>query len=283
MSATPLTASADIEALWSPEGQVAALAAALVALSDALGLAESDQLDAQLSSPDFDFSPACAALDDGAAVEALLRQTGLQSVPALNDVSLLDTSLMILCQDSLVRVDQELGEVVDRLLTLTEVHQLETTGLKLAQHLSAALQIQMVLAATRDALPAQVTKETRATAALANALALTVPDLPWLEDRWPVVDQVSGLLSLSTLLAAFEIDVQTLRGHMMQAVDGRGAGEVASLAQLYGATAQGLEALTLKLDQWSADPAEALDETHLALVQGALARAREVLEAQSEG
>ena len=70
MSATPLTASADIEALWSPEGQVAALAAALVALSDALGLAESDQLDAQLSSPDFDFSPACAALDDGAAVEA---------------------------------------------------------------------------------------------------------------------------------------------------------------------------------------------------------------------
>ncbi|MGB1146935.1 MAG: hypothetical protein ACPG4M_03500 [Alphaproteobacteria bacterium] len=278
-----MTASADIEALWSPEGQVAALAAALVALSDALGLAESDQLDAQLSSPDFDFSPACAALDDGAAVEALLRQTGLQSVPALNDVSLLDTSLMILCQDSLVRVDQELGEVVDRLLTLTEVHQLETTGLKLAQHLSAALQIQMVLAATRDALPAQVTKETRATAALANALALTVPDLPWLEDRWPVVDQVSGLLSLSTLLAAFEIDVQTLRGHMMQAVDGRGAGEVASLAQLYGATAQGLEALTLKLDQWSADPAEALDETHLALVQGALARAREVLEAQSEG
>ena len=283
MSATPLTASTDIEALWSPEGQVAALAAAMVALSDALGLAETDQLDGQLSSPDFDFSPACAALDDGGAVEALLNQTGLLSVPALNDASLLDTSLMILCQDSLVRVDQELGEVVDRLLTLTEVHQLETTGLKLAQHLSAALQIQMVLAATRDALPAQVTKETRATAALANALALTVPDLPWLEDRWPVVDQVSGLLSLSTLLAAFEIDVRPLRGHMMQAVDGRGAGEVASLAQLYGATAQGLEALTLKLDQWSADPAEALDETHLALVQGALARAREVLEAQSEG
>lgn len=290
-----MTVAADIEAFWSPEGRVAALAASLVAAAEALDLGDEAAagraagttaagLDETLSSPDFDFAPVLAHLDQGGdALAVLLRQAGQPETSPLHDPALNDTSLMILCQDSLTRIDQALGEAVDRLLTLTEVHQLEATGLFLAQYLSAALQIQMVLAATRDALPVQVMARTRATAVIADRLALTVADLPWTEDRWPVLDQISGMISLSTLLAAFGVEVAGMRASLMEtAAAGRGPEEVRAVADFYRAAGRGLDALVDRLDRWSAEPAEALSDGNLALVQGALARAREVLEAAEE-
>ena len=58
----------------------------------------------------------------------------------------------------------------------------------------------MMLLATRDALPTQVPANIRATAPIADALSLTVPDLPWTADRWPLADQVSALQSLCGVL-----------------------------------------------------------------------------------
>ena len=151
-----MMAREEIDALWSAEGQAAALSACVVALADALGHGSAASLDDRLSAPDFDFTAVVHALDTGEAVAALLSETGFGSETDLHDASLNDTALMIVSQDSLSALAVMLGEAIDALMTMTEVHQLEGQGLWLAQHLSAALQGQMMLLATRDALPVQV-------------------------------------------------------------------------------------------------------------------------------
>ena len=259
---------------------MAALSACLVALADAQGLAAAGTLDQKLSDPDFDFHPVIAAFEAEGGVAALLTQTGLSDLESLDDPSLSDTALMIVSQDSLEALGVMLGEVVDALLTMTEVHQLEAQGLWLAQQLSAALQGQMMLLATRDALPVQVTASIRATAVLADTLSLTVPDLPWTADRWPLADQVSSLQGLGGLMRAFGVETETFYNavsaclHTGYALD--------PLQDLHKAAASGLETLQSALDQWASVPDPIPAEVgEITLIQGALARARDVLEQAS--
>jgi len=177
---------------------------------------------------------------------------------------------MIVCQDSLTALSALLGESVDALLTLTEVHQLEVQGLWLAQHLSAALQGQMMLMATRDALPAQVPASLKATA--------TVPDLPWTADRWPISDQVSSLQSLSGLLQGFDVEAGVVLEAAKMCAESRFTAD--ALGRLHCEMGQALDDLNRALDQWS-PPSQAqqlASQGEVALVQGALARARDVLE-----
>lgn len=269
----------DIEALWSVEGRTAALAASVVALADALGLEEATVLDNTLSAPTFDFSAIILAQSDtGSALPALLAEAGFAGHPALSDPSLDDTALMIVCQDSLTALSALLGESVDALLTLTEVHQLEVQGLWLAQNLSAALQGQMMLMATRDALPAQVPASLKATAGLAQELSLTVPDLPWTADRWPISDQVSSLQSLSGLLQGFDVEAGVVLEAAKMCAESRFTAD--ALGRLHREMGQALDDLNRALDQWS-PPSQAqqlASPGEVALVQGALARARDVLE-----
>ncbi len=288
-----MDARAEIDALWSVEGQVAALAACVVALADALGLEVAGTLDDRLSAEDFDFSAVAAALAGSdaeaeaeaevrgphVALTALLAEAGFASIEALHDPSLEDTAFMITCHDSLSAISVMLGESVDALLTLTEVHQLDAQGLWLAQYLSAALQGQMMLLATRDALPAQVPANIRATAPMADALSLTVPDLPWTADRWPLADQVSALQSLCGVLQGFGLDLEG-QGVLGAATACISSGYApATLRSLHLKTADALDGLNRVLDQWSPTPNPALaSEPEVALVQGALARARDVLE-----
>lgn len=270
--------SADqIAALWSEEGRVAALSACVVALADAMQHHAATDLDEVLSSPDFDFTPVIDALAQGQGVAALLTQSGLSETGALDDPSLNDTALMIVSQDSLEALGLMVGEAVDALLTMTEVHQLEAQGLWLAQQLSAALQGQMMVLATRDALPAQVTASIRSTAVLANALSLTVPDLPWTADRWPLVDQVSSLQGLGGLMRAFGVETDRFYAAVTACFNAGYRAE--ALRDLHLEAASGLEALNGALDQWSSDPTPAAASSdEVALIQGALARARDVLE-----
>lgn len=270
--------SADqIAALWSEEGRVAALSACVVALADAMEHPAATDLDEVLSSPDFDFTPVIDALARGQGVAALLTQSGLSETGALDDPSLNDTALMIVSQDSLEALGLMVGEAVDALLTMTEVHQLEAQGLWLAQQLSAALQGQMMVLATRDALPAQVTATIRSTAVLANALSLTVPDLPWTADRWPLVDQVSSLQGLGGLMRAFGVETDRFYAAVTACFNAGYTAE--ALRDLHLEAASGLEALNGALDQWSSDPTPpAASSGEVALIQGALARARDVLE-----
>lgn len=275
---SPVTTRGEIEAIWSAEGQVAALAASVVALADAMGLEAASTLDERLSAPDFDFSTVLSAhTDTGSVLPALLRGVGLDAAEGLNDPSLDDTALMIVCQDSLSLMSALIGESVDALLTLTEVHQLDAEGLRLAQYLSSALQGQMMMLATRDALPAQLPMTAKATAALANALALAVPDLPWTADRWPLADQVSTLQSLCGLMQGFDVETGgILNAATACAAGGFGASQI---KVLHLETAAGLEHLNHALDQWSpASEPQPASTSEVVLIQGALARAREVLE-----
>jgi len=276
-----MMAREEIDALWSAEGQAAALSACVVALADALGHGSAASLDDRLSAPDFDFTAVVHALDTGEAVAALLSETGFGSETDLHDASLNDTALMIVSQDSLSALAVMLGEAIDALMTMTEVHQLEGQGLWLAQHLSAALQGQMMMLATRDALPVQVPATIRATATLANALSLTVPDLPWTADRWPIADQVSSIQGLSGVLGAFGVPTGPLHQAAVACFESRFSTE--SLRDLHREAATGLAELNSALDQWSSAPdPQAASDAEVALIQGALARAREVLE-QSTG
>ena len=276
-----MTVRAEIELLWSAEGQVAALSATIVALADALGLPAATTLDEALSNEDFNFRPAVEGFDRGEALQALLTETGFGDVEDLLDLSLNDTGLMIVSQDSLSTLALALGDIIDSLMTMTEVHQLDTTGLELAQHLSAALQGQMMVLATRDALPAQVPASLKATAVLANSLSLTVPDLPWLVDRWPVADQVSSLQGLSGLLTAFGVPAAPLHTAAMASFAQAHSGK--ALGDLHNHAATALDDLNAALDQWTAPlGAQTASQSQIALTQGALARAREVLE-QSTG
>lgn len=269
-----------VAAFWSAEGQVAALSACVVALADALRNPAADDFDQRLSNPDFDFGPVIKALGTGQEVAALLAQTGLSDLDALDDPSLSDTALMIVSQDSLEALGDMLGEVVDALLTLTEVHQLEAQGLWLAQQLSAALQGQMLLLATRDALPVQVSATIRSTAVLADTLSLTVPDLPWTADRWPLADQVSSLQGLGGLMRAFGVETKAFHDAVSTCLSTGYATD--ALRHLHAEAAIGLEALARALDQWSAEPETVPAETdEITLIQGALARARDVLEQAS--
>lgn len=271
----------EIDALWSAEGQAAALSACVVALADALSHSAAASLDDRLSAPDFDFTAVVRALGPGQGVAALLSEAGFGDAEDLHDPSLNDTALMIVSQDSLSALAVTLGDAVDALMTMTEVHQLEGQGLWLAQHLSAALQSQMMLLATRDALPAQVPATLRATAALANALSLTVPDLPWTADRWPLADQVSSIQGLSGVFRAFGVATGPLHQAALSCFESGFSSDC--LRDLHREAAIGLVALNSALDQWSAPAnAEAATDSEVALIQGALARAREVLE-QSTG
>ena len=273
----------DVWGLWSAEGQIAALSASVVALADALGLSNAGTLDDALSDPDFDFNTVLLAHQTGQALPALLAALGVDGAEAeaLHDPALSDTALMIVCQDSLSALALGVGDAVDALLTLTEVHQLDGAGLWLAQHLSAGLQAQMMLLATRDALPAQIPKTLRATAPLADALSLTVPDLPWTADRWPVGDQATSVQALSGLLGAFGVATTGIHSAAARCFDP--AAERDGLHALHQEAATALDGLLSSLDQWSPERAglnahEAATEGTVALVQGALARAREVLE-----
>ena len=80
-----MMAREEIDALWSAEGQAAALSACVVALADALGHGSAASLDDRLSAPDFDFTAVVHALDTGEAVAALLSETGFGSETDLHD------------------------------------------------------------------------------------------------------------------------------------------------------------------------------------------------------
>ena len=275
-----MSGSQQIAALWSAEGRVAALSACLVALADALGHSAADELDQKLGHPDFNFDPVIEALKTEKGIAILLAQTGLSDLEALDDSSLHDTALMIVSQDSLEALGVMLGEVVDALLTMTEVHQLEAQGLWLAQQLSAALQGQMMLLATRDALPVQVTASIRATAVLADTLSLTVPDLPWTADRWPIADQVSSLQGLGGLMRAFGVETEAFYQAVSVCLQTGYANH--ALEDLHTQAARGLDSLNGALDQWVSEPDPVPAKAgEITLIQGALARARDVLEQAS--
>ena len=200
--------------LWSDEGRLATLSAAMMAMADALSLSGTEAVEAALSAPGFNFAPALAGLDDRQAHRVLLEQIRTVAPGALDaagwarleDPRLYDTAMMLLAQDSLGLMLDALGEASEQLLTLTEVHQQTATGLRLAQHLSAAVQGQAVLLATRAALPCHMPREPDCASGLAEALALQVPDLPWAGDPWPLTDIAAALSGLCPLIAAYHGD-----------------------------------------------------------------------------
>jgi hypothetical protein len=292
----------EVGSLWSDEGRLATLSAAMVALADALGLETTEAIEATLSAPDFDFAPALAGLDDRQAHRVLLGQIRVATpgvldaagCASLEDSGLYDTAMMLLAQDSLGLVLDALGEASEQLLTLTEVHQQTATGLQFAQHLSAAVQGQAVLSATLAALPCQMPRETDGAAGLAEALGLRVPNLPWSYDPWPLTDVAAALTGLSPLIAAFRRPAAELvidaEANLMRLVSQGQGGPAFSLevedalGQLFAASMQGLVALNQTLERWEGPRLDAaLQPEAWKMVAATLARARAVLEASGAG
>ena len=95
--------------LWSVEGRLATLSAAMMAMADALSLSGTEAVEAALSAPGFNFAPALAGLDDRQAHRVLLEQIRTVAPGALDaagwarleDPRLYDTAMMLLAQDSL--------------------------------------------------------------------------------------------------------------------------------------------------------------------------------------
>lgn len=296
----------EVTMLWSDEGRLATLSAALVALADALGLEGTEAVEAALSAADFDFAPALAGLDDRQAHRVLLGQIRAANPGTLDaagwarleDPGLYDTAMMLLAQDSLGLMLDALAEASEQLLTLTEVHQQTATGLRLAQHLSAAVQGQAVLLATRAALPCQMPREPACAAGLAEALGLQVPDLPWSVDPWPLMDIAAALSGLCPLIAAYHGDAaQRLADGAAALVvaaglgQGHGKGGRAfslevedALSHAFEASMAALVALNRALDRWQGPRVdEALQPEVWQMVAATLARARAVLEESSAG
>ena len=294
----------EVTMLWSDEGRLATLSAALVGLADALGLEGTEAVDAALSAPDFDFAPALEGLDDRQAHRVLLGQIRAANPGALDaagwarldDPSIYDTAMMLLAQDSLGLMLDALGEASEQLLTLTEVHQQTATGLRLAQHLSAAVQGLAVLIATRAALPCQMPREPLGAAGLAEALGLQVPDLPWSVDPWPLTDIATALSGLCPLIASYHDDAagglaDGAAALVMLVAQGQGQGgrsfslEVEdALCHAFDASMAALVALNRILDRWQGPRVdEALQPEVWQMVAATLARARAVLEESSAG
>jgi len=300
--------------LWSDEGRLATLSAALVGLADTLGLEGTEAVDAALSAPDFDFAPALEGLDDRQAHRVLLGQIRARNPGALDaagwarldDPSIYDTAMMLLAQDSLGLMLDALGEASEQLLTLTEVHQQTAAGLRLAQHLSAAVQGLAVLTATRAALPCQMPREPVGAAGLAEALGLQVPDLPWSADPWPLTDIAAALSGLCPLIASYHDDAARgladgAAALVLVVAQGQGQGpgpgrgpvqgsrsfslEVEdALCHAFDASMAALVALNRTLDRWQGPRVdEALQPEAWQMVVATLARARAVLEESSAG
>ena len=288
--------------LWSDEGRLATLSAALVAMADALDLDGTEAVEAALSAPGFNFAPALAGLDDRQAHRILLElimalapgSLDAAGWARLEDPRLYDTAMMLLAQDSLGLMLDALGEVSEQLLTLTEVHQQTATGLRLAQHLSAALQGQAVLLATRAALPCQMPREPACTSGLAEALGLQVPDLPWAGDPWPLTDIAAALSGLCPLIAAYHGDAaqklaDAAAAIVLAAAQGQGARAFSldtedALGRGFDASMAALVALNRALDRWQGPRVdEALQPEAWRMVDATLARARAVMEESSAG
>ena len=288
--------------LWSVEGRLATLSAAMMAMADALSLSGTEAVEAALSAPGFNFAPALAGLDDRQAHRVLLEQIRTVAPGALDaagwarleDPWLYDTAMMLLAQDSLGLMLDALGEASEQLLTLTEVHQQTATGLRLAQHLSAAVQGQAVLLATRAALPCQMPREPDCASGLAEALALQVPDLPWAGDPWPLTDIAAALSGLCPLIAAYHGDAaqklaDAAAAIVLAAAQGQGARAFSldtedALGRGFDASMAALVALNRALDRWQGPRMdEALQPEAWRMVDATLARARAVMEESSAG
>ncbi|MEC8274337.1 MAG: hypothetical protein VX005_00835 [Pseudomonadota bacterium] len=292
----------EVTMLWSDEGRLATLSAALAAMADALDLDGTEAVEAALSAPGFNFAPALAGLDDRQAHRVLLeliRALAPGSLDAagwarLEDPRLYDTAMMLLAQDSLGLMLDALGEASEQLLTLTEVHQQTATGLRLAQHLSAAVQGQAVLLATRAALPCQMPREPACASGLAEALGLQVPDLPWADDPWPLTDIAAALSGLCPLIAAYHGDAaqrlaDAAAAIVLAAAQGQGGRAFSldtedALGRGFDASMAALVALNRALDRWQGPRVdEALQPEAWRMVDATLARARAVMEESSAG
>ena len=288
--------------LWSDEGRLATLSAAMMAMADALSLSGTEAVEAALSAPGFNFAPALAGLDDRQAHRVLLEQIRTVAPGALDaagwarleDPRLYDTAMMLLAQDSLGLMLDALGEASEQLLTLTEVHQQTATGLRLAQHLSAAVQGQAVLLATRAALPCQMPREPACASGLAEALGLQVPDLPWADDPWPLTDIAAALSGLCPLIAAYHGDAaqrlaDAAAAIVLAAAQGQGGRAFSldtedALGRGFDASMAALVALNRALDRWQGPRVdEALQPEAWRMVDATLARARAVMEESSAG
>ncbi|MEC8153583.1 MAG: hypothetical protein VX077_01695, partial [Pseudomonadota bacterium] len=292
----------EVTMLWSDEGRLATLSAALAAMADALDLDGTEAVEAALSAPGFNFAPALVGLDDRQAHRVLLeliRALAPGSLDAagwarLEDPRLYDTAMMLLAQDSLGLMLDALGEASEQLLTLTEVHQQTATGLRLAQHLSAAVQGQAVLLATRAALPCQMPREPACASGLAEALGLQVPDLPWADDPWPLTDIAAALSGLCPLIAAYHGDAaqrlaDAAAAIVLAAAQGQGGRAFSldtedALGRGFDASMAALVALNRALDRWQGPRVdEALQPEAWRMVDATLARARAVMEESSAG
>ena len=296
----------EVTMLWSVEGRLATLSAAMMAMADALSLSGTEAVEAALSAPGFNFAPALAGLDDRQAHRVLLEQIRTVAPGALDaagwarleDPWLYDTAMMLLAQDSLGLMLDALGEASEQLLTLTEVHQQTATGLRLAQHLSAALQGQAVLLATRAALPCQMPREPDCASGLAEALALQVPDLPWAGDPWPLTDIAAALSGLCPLIAAYHGDAarrlaDAAAALVMAAAQGQSQGNGGrafgldvedALCRAFEDAMAALVALSRALDRWQGPRVdEALQPEAWQMVDAMLSRARAVMEESGAG
>ena len=292
--------------LWSDEGRLATLSAAMMAVADALSLSGTEAVEAALSVPGFNFAPALAGLDDRQAHRVLLEQIRTVAPGALDaagwarleDPRLYDTAMMLLAQDSLGLMLDALGEASEQLLTLTEVHQQTATGLRLAQHLSAAVQGQAVLLATRAALPCQMPREPDCASRLAEALALQVPDLPWAGDPWPLTDIAAALSGLCPLIAAYHGDAarrlaDAAAALVVAAAQGQSQGNGGrafgldvedALCRAFEDAMAALVALNRALDRWQGPRVdEALQPEAWQMVDAMLSRARAVMEESGAG
>ena len=295
--------------LWSDEGRLATLSAAMMAMAGALSLSGTEaveSVEAALSAPGFNFAPALAGLDDRQAHRALLEQIRTVAPGALEaagwarleDPRLYDTAMMLLAQDSLGLMLDALGEASEQLLTLTEVHQQTATGLRLAQHLSAAVQGRAVLSATRAALPCQVPREPDCASGLAEALALQVPDLPWSGDPWPLTDIATALSGLCPFIAAYHGDAarrlaDAAAALVVAAAQGQSQGNGSrafgldvedALYRAFEDAMAALVALNRALDRWQGPRVdEALQPEAWQMVDTMLSRARAVMEESGAG
>ena len=245
-------------------------------------------------------------LDDRQAHRVLLEQIRTVAPGALDaagwarleDPRLYDTAMMLLAQDSLGLMLDALGEASEQLLTLTEVHQQTATGLRLAQHLSAAVQGQAVLLATRAALPCQMPREPDCASGLAEALALQVPDLPWAGDPWPLTDIAAALSGLCPLIAAYHGDAarrlaDAAAALVVAAAQGQSQGNGGrafgldvedALCRAFEDAMAALVALNRALDRWQGPRVdEALQPEAWQMVDAMLSRARAVMEESGAG
>ena len=289
--------------LWSDEGRLATLSAAMMAMADALSLSGTEAVEAALSAPGFNFAPALAGLDDRQAHRVLLEQIRTVAPGALDaagwarleDPRLYDTAMMLLAQDSLGLMLDALGEASEQLLTLTEVHQQTATGLRLAQHLSAAVQGQAVLLAT-PVCP--VDAGDSLASGLAEALGLQVPDLPWAGDPWPLTDIAAALSGLCPLIAAYHGDAarrlaDAAAALVMAAAQGQSQGNGGrafgldvedALCRAFEDAMAALVALSRALDRWQGPRVdEALQPEAWQMVDAMLSRARAVMEESGAG